>query len=329
MKKENILVTGGAGYIGSHVVRDLGERGFNPIVLDNLSMGNRDYVLYGNFVEGDIEDSDLVSKVIDKYGIKSVIHFAAFIQVEESVRDPLKYYHNNSVKSLKLIETCINKGIESFVFSSTAAVYGVPEVVPSDEYSNLNPINSYGSSKLFTEMVLRDVAKSNPDFNYIALRYFNVAGSDGKVRIGQNYKKPTHLITLALRAALGEYPSLKVFGTDYDTRDGTAIRDYIHVDDLSIAHLLSLEFLKNRKESNIFNCGYGRGSTVREVVETVKAVTGVNFKTEDSDRRAGDAPVLIADSKKIREKLNWVPKRDNLDLIIRSAWEWEKKLKGK
>ena len=329
MEKENVLVTGGAGYIGSHIVRDLGENGFNPVIVDNLSMGNRDYILCGDFVEGDIEDDELISRVISEYNIKSVIHFAAFIQVEESVSDPLKYYYNNSVKSFKLIRNCVKCGIENFVFSSTAAVYGMPDIIPATESSPLKPINPYGNSKLFTEMVLKDTANANENFNYIALRYFNVAGSDKKVRIGQNYKKPTHLITLALRAALGEYSSLKVFGTDYDTADGTAIRDYIHVDDLSKAHLLSLDFLKERKESRILNCGYGKGSSVREVIEAVKKITGINFNVEDAPRRAGDAPELTADSSRIREELNWVPESDDLELIIKNAWDWEKKLKEK
>ncbi|MEN8155008.1 MAG: UDP-glucose 4-epimerase GalE [Acidobacteriota bacterium] len=328
MKKENVLVTGGAGYIGSHIVRDLCDNGYNPVVVDNLSMGNREAVLCGDFYEGDVADDQLISRLISEYKIKSVIHFAAFIQVEESVSDPLKYYYNNSVKSFKLIRNCVKNGIENFVFSSTAAVYGIPDKVPADEATPLIPINPYGDSKLFTEKVLRDTSEAVDNFNYIALRYFNVAGSDKEVRIGQNYKKPTHLITLALRAALGEYPSLKVFGTDYDTADGTAVRDYIHVDDLSKAHLLSLKFLKERKESRVLNCGYGKGSSVREVVEMVKKVTGVNFTVEDAPRRAGDSPELTADSSLIRKELKWVPESDDLELIIKNAWEWEKKLKN-
>jgi len=327
-EKENILITGGAGYIGSHIVRDLGEKGFNPVVLDNLSTGNRQSLLYGELIEGDVNDEKLVSRIIKKYDIKSVIHFAAFIQVEESVKNPFKYYENNSIKSFFFIKTCVENGIENFVFSSTAAIYGMPDEIPVKERSPLLPINPYGRSKLFTEMVLKDISEVNDNFNYIALRYFNVAGADPKGRIGQNYEKPTHLITLALRAALGDYPSLKIFGTDYDTPDGTAIRDYIHVDDLSKAHLLSLDYLKNKKKSNIFNCGYGMGLSVSEVIGTVKKITGIDFKVENAPRRAGDPPKLIADSSLIKETLKWIPESDNIDKIIENSWLWEKKLKG-
>lgn len=325
--KENILVTGGAGYIGSHVVRDLGQEGFFPVTYDNLSTGNRESVLCGDFIEGDIADTPLLKEVIERYDIKSVIHFAASIVVEESVKIPLKYYENNSVKSFKLINTCVEMGIKNFVFSSTAAVYGIPEKIPVNEESPLIPINPYGKSKLFTEMVLKDISDANPAFNYIALRYFNVAGSDRLVRIGQKYQKPTHLITLALKAALGNYPQLKIFGTDYDTPDGTAIRDYIHIDDLSAAHLLSLDYLEKEQKSAVFNCGYGQGSSVLEVVRTAKKVTGINFKTVNSPRREGDPPALIADSGLIKRALGWEPRYNDLDYIIKTAWDWEKKLK--
>jgi len=326
VKKENILVTGGAGYIGSHIVRDLGEKGFSPIVYDNLSTGNRKNVLYGEFVLGDVSDTVLVEKTIQKYNIKSVIHFAASIVVEESVSRPLKYYENNSVNTFKLVQTCIKNNIENFVFSSTAAVYGIPEKIPVAETAVMAPINPYGKSKVFTEMVLKDVSAAYPGFNYIALRYFNVAGADSEVRIGQNYKKPTHLMTLALRTALGDYPQLKIFGTDYDTPDGTTIRDYIHIDDLSNAHLLALDYLKTEKRSHVFNCGYGTGSSVSEVVKTAKAVTGIDFAAVPCERRKGDPPALVADSTLIRKELGWEPRCNDLHYIIQTAWHWEKKL---
>lgn len=327
MIKEKLLVTGGAGYIGSHIVRDLGERGYDPIVYDNLSTGNRDAVLCGQLIHGDLNDHKLLSEIIKTHAIKSVIHFAAYIVVNESVSFPLKYYQNNFVNSCNLIKTCIDQNVENFVFSSTAAVYGIPNTIPIDEQTELKPINPYGTSKMFTELMLRDVARANQTFNYIALRYFNVAGADRSNRIGQNYKNPTHLITLALKTALGEFPELKIFGTDYDTPDGTAIRDYIHVDDLSEAHLLALEYLKTNRKSEIFNCGYGKGYSVLEVVNGVKKITQIDIKTENSMRRAGDPPILVADSQFIQKKLNWKPKYNDLHYIIKTAWEWEKKLK--
>ncbi len=324
---ENILVTGGAGYIGSHVVRDLGEQGYKPIVYDNLSTGNKDFVLYGDFIKGDLKDTNLITKIIKKYKIKSVIHFAAYIVVEESVNKPIKYYNNNFFNSLNLIKSCIENGVENFVFSSSAAVYGISEEFPVKENSQLNPVNPYGRSKMFTEILLEDISYIYKNFNYIALRYFNVAGADKKLRIGQKYENPTHLITLALKTALGEYESLNIFGTDYNTPDGTAIRDYIHIDDLSNAHILCLNYLKKERKSKVFNCGYGQGYSVLEVLNTTKKVTKVNFKTVNSKKREGDPPILIADSNLIKDKLGWSPKYNDLEFIINSAWEWEKKLK--
>jgi UDP-glucose 4-epimerase len=327
VNKENILVTGGAGYIGSHIVRDLGQKGFNPIIYDNLSTGNRENVLCGEFILGDVGDTALLAETIQKYSIKSVIHFAASIVVSESVSQPFKYYENNSLNTFKLIKTCVETGIENFVFSSTAAVYGIPERIPVNEATVMNPINPYGKSKVFTEMLLEDISIAYPGFNYVALRYFNVAGADSQVRIGQNYKNPTHLITLALRAALGDYPYLNIFGTDYDTPDGTAIRDYIHIDDLSNAHLLALDFLKAEKKSQIFNCGYGMGHSVSEVVKAAKEVTGIDFSTKPADRRPGDPPALVADSSLIQKELKWEPKYNDLAYILKTSWEWEKKLR--
>jgi UDP-glucose 4-epimerase len=327
MEKENILISGGAGYIGSHIVRDLGKKGYNPIVYDNLSTGSRTNVLCGQLVEGEVADGDLLAETFDKYNIKSVIHFAASIVVSESVSMPLEYYQNNSLNTYNLIKTCVRCGIENFVFSSTAAVYGIPKTSPVSETHPLDPINPYGGSKVVSEMLLKDVSIAYPDFNYIALRYFNVAGADSETRIGQNYKNPTHLMTLTLRAALGDYPQLNVFGTDYDTPDGTAVRDYIHVDDLSNAHLLALDYLKAEKTSRIFNCGYGRGSSVLEVVKAAKEVTGNDFKVVNSERRPGDPPALVADSNLIQKELGWKPMHDDLNYIIKTAWDWEKKLK--
>lgn len=324
---ENILVTGGAGYIGSHVVRDLLKRGFNPIVFDNLSTGNRKYVLGGDFILGEMKDYELLKKIIKRYKIKSVIHFSASIVVSESVVQPLKYYENNSMNAFNLIHSCVETGVENFVFSSTAAVYGIPEKIPVNESAPFSPINPYGKSKVVTEMILSDVSAAYPKFNYVALRYFNVAGADGEGRIGQNYKNPTHLITLALRTALNDYPELKIFGTDYDTHDGTAVRDYIHVDDLADAHLLALDYLKSEKRSVVFNCGYGAGSSVLDVVSCIKEVTNIDFPVIMADRRAGDPPSLVADSNLIQKTLGWKPKYNDLKYIIQTAWEWEKKLR--
>jgi len=323
---EHILVTGGAGYIGSHIVRDLGERGYLPVVLDNLSSGHADAVLCGELIRGDVADSELVGSILRKFAIRSVMHFAAFIQVGESVSQPLKYYENNSFNCLRLVKACLENGVENFIFSSTAAVYGMPEKVPVDEQAPLLPINPYGGSKLVSEMILRDAAAANPDFRYVALRYFNAAGADRQARLGQDYLRPTHLLTLALKTALGRFPKLEVFGTDYPTPDGTAIRDYIHVDDLAGAHMLALEFLKTAKQSRIYNCGYGIGHSVLDVIAAAKRVTGIDFPVVHAARRPGDPAALVADTGLIHRELGWKPSVPRLDEIVASAWEWEKKL---
>jgi UDP-glucose 4-epimerase len=326
MKREAVLVTGGAGYIGSHVARDLAENGYTPVVLDNLSTGNRDAVLKGEFIEGDLAQTELVRDLIQRYDIKSVIHFAAFIEVEESVREPVKYYRNNFINSTSLVECCIQQGVENFVFSSTAAVYGIPAKLPVQEKDPLLPINPYGHSKMFTETMLGSVAAAHANFNYIALRYFNVAGADSQARIGQNYRNPTHLITRTLKTAQGRFNELYIYGTDYDTPDHSAIRDYIHVDDLASAHLLALRYLRETRSSDIFNCGYGQGYSVLEVVETARKVTGIDFKTTLTERRPGDPPALVADAALIQEKLGWTPRYNDLTYIIKTAWQWEQEL---
>jgi UDP-glucose 4-epimerase len=323
---EPILVTGGAGYIGSHIVRDLGEKGYRPIVLDNLSSGHAEAVLCGELIRGDVADAELVASILRKFAIRSVMHFAAFIQVGESVVQPLKYYENNSFNCLRLVKACLENGVENFIFSSTAAVYGMPEKVPVDEKAPLLPINPYGGSKLVSEMLLHDAAAANPGFRYVALRYFNAAGADRQARLGQDYRQPTHLLTLALKTALGQFPRLEVFGTDYPTPDGTAIRDYIHVDDLAGAHLLALEFLKTGKGSRVYNCGYGIGHSVLDVVAAVKKVTGIDFPVVHAARRAGDPAALVADAGLIHRELGWKPAVPPLQEIVSSAWSWEKKL---
>ena len=283
MKK--VLVTGGAGYIGGHVVKALGEQGYEVMVFDNLSTGNDWAVLYGDLVIGDLADRAALDRVLMEFRPDAVMHFAASIVVSESVIEPLKYYRNNTATTLNLLEALQAHGVNLLIFSSTAAVYGIPLVIPVNEKTPLAPINPYGTSKMMTELVLRDLAEANPEFRYVALRYFNVAGADGGNRIGQAYKNPTHLITRALKTASGTYPELQVFGTDYDTPDGTCIRDYIHVDDLASAHVLALERLLGGGESAVFNCGYGRGYSVREVLVAAKKITGVDFTVTGAERR--------------------------------------------
>ncbi len=321
-----VLVTGGAGYIGSHVVKALGEAGYQVVTYDNLSTGHDWAVLYGDLVVADLGDEMELRKVFERYRPDAVMHFAASIVVPESVKQPLKYYRNNTSNTMNLLEACVEFGVGSFIFSSTAAVYGEPKKVPVTEDAPLEPINPYGWSKVFVERILEDCSKAYP-LRYVSLRYFNVAGADEKTRVGQVSPEPTHLITRALKAALGQIERLEIYGTDYPTPDGTCIRDYIHVDDLAYAHVLSLEYLISGGKSRVYNCGYGHGYSVREVVDMVKEVTGVDFPVVEAHRREGDPPVLVADSTRIRSELGWSPKHDDLFYIIRTAWEWEKKLK--
>jgi len=321
-----ILVTGGAGYIGSHVVLALGRAGYEVLTYDNLSTGNRDAILAGELVVGDLADKALLSRTVEEFRPEAVMHFAASIEVGESVSNPLKYYRNNSVNALNLLETLRATGTGKMIFSSTAAVYGNPEQLPVTEAAPLQPINPYGSSKMMTERFLADLAQADAGFRYVSLRYFNVAGADPETRLGQDYANPTHLITRALKTALGIFPRLQVFGDDYPTRDGTCVRDYIHVADLAQAHLDALSYLAEGGSSTIFNCGYGRGFTVTEVVAMARKVTGIDFPVELAGRREGDPAELIAGCAKIRRELGWQPRYDDLEVILRTAWEWEKKL---
>ncbi len=322
MKK--ILVTGGAGYIGSHVVKALGEKGYDVLTYDNLSSGNKSAVLHGGLVVADLQDTQKLNEVIKTFKPEAVMHFAAFIQVAESVEQPLKYYKNNTVNSLNLLEAMFRNNVGKFIFSSTAAVYGNPEKIPIPEIETIKPINPYGRSKSFVENALGDMSATD-HMQYVSLRYFNAAGADPEARIGEGHDPETHLIPLSLKVAKGESDSIKIYGTDYPTPDGTCIRDYIHVDDLAEAHILALQYLLDGGRSDVFNCGYGHGYSVKEVVNAAKRVTGIDFKVEESGRRAGDPPVLIADSRKIRSGLKWEPRYDDLEYIVKTAWEWERK----
>lgn len=320
-----ILVTGGAGYIGSHVVKLLGKAGYDTVVVDDLSSGHKEMILHGDFEEGNIRDKGFIRHVIDKHTPSAVMHFAAFIQVGESVEKPMKYYQNNTANTMNLLEVLLEKNINKFIFSSTAAVYGTPDVIPVTENIPLNPINPYGASKRFVEQILADLTLTE-NFDYVSLRYFNVAGADLDGELGQCYESATHLITRALKTAKGEFDKLQIYGTDYPTKDGTGIRDYIHVNDLALAHIKALEYLLNGGKSDIFNLGYGHGFSVREIVDIAKKVTQVNFKVEEVGRRDGDPAEVIADSRKAKEKLSWTPKYDNIETIIETAWKWEKKV---
>jgi len=322
-----VLVTGGAGYIGSHAVLALLDRGWPVGVIDNLTTGFRFAVPDGvPFYQGDIEDADLLARIFAEQGTRAIMHFAGSIIVPESVADPLKYYRNNTVKSRALIEAAVGAGVPHFIFSSTAATYGLPEVSPVTEDSPKRPINPYGWSKLMTEQMLADTAAAHA-LNYCALRYFNVAGADPKARSGQSTAGATHLIKVAVEAAIGQRDSVSVFGTDYDTPDGTGVRDYIHVSDLAAAHVLALEALIAEPERSLtMNCGYGRGFSVMEVLDAVDRVTNRTIERVLAPRRAGDPDSLISDPSRIKATLPWQPEHADLDTIVAHALAWERKL---
>ena len=317
-----VLVTGGAGYIGSHTVKLLGERGVEVLTVDNLSKGHREAVLYGEFKQLDLKEKEQLKELLLSYKPDAVVHFAAFIEVGESVKDPGKFFRNNTCNALNLLEAMKEAGVKRFVFSSTAAVYGNPKEVPIPEEHPTEPINPYGESKLFVEKILKDF-HSSYGLSFISLRYFNAAGADPEGRIGESHEPETHLIPLVLKAAKGERDSIKIFGTDYPTEDGTCVRDFIHVDDLAQAHLLALELLMEEEVGEFFNCGYGKGYSVKEVIETAKKVTKRDFKVEEAPRRPGDPPVLVAKTDKIKNRLGFSPRFNDLEYIVETAWNWE------
>jgi UDP-glucose 4-epimerase len=322
-QRSSILVTGGAGYIGSHTLLQLTARGERVVVLDDLSTGYRQAVRVVPLVVGNVGDRALVDKVLREHQVDTIVHFAANTIVPESVSNPLKYYGNNTCATRALLEAAAHAGVKHFVFSSTAAVYGMPASGTASEDTPTSPINPYGTSKLMSEWMLRDLCAAT-SMRYVALRYFNVAGSDMKGRVGHAAPKATLLVKVACQVAVGARPYLSVFGTDYPTPDGTGVRDYIHVEDLATAHLQALQYLRDGGQSLIANCGYGHGYSVREVIGSLEKIAGLKLPVREEPRRAGDPPALIAQAKKVRDVLGWTPKLDDIDTIVRSQLDWER-----
>ncbi|HLY53488.1 MAG TPA: UDP-glucose 4-epimerase GalE [Steroidobacteraceae bacterium] len=325
MERISILVTGGAGYIGSHVVLQLRSRGERVVVLDDLSRGFRRAVIDAPLVVGRVDDRDTVRSLLRQHAVDTVMHFAACTVVPESVREPLKYYGNNTCATRTLLECCLEAGVPHFVFSSTAAVYGIPADGVAAETTATAPINPYGTSKLMSEWILRDLAAASP-LRYAALRYFNVAGSDTSGRIGQATPNATLLVKVACEAAVGKRPGVAIFGTDYPTPDGTGVRDYLHVEDLARAHFDALAYLRGGGTSTTLNVGYGHGYSVRQVLAAVERAAQVKLRVEEQPPRAGDPPALIARAERIRQELGWKPRLDDLDAIVRSSLEWERRM---
>ncbi len=319
-----VLVTGGAGYIGSHVTRQLRERGVEVVVYDNLCTGHAWAVLDAPLIIGDLSDRRLLHQVMADHHFDAVLHFAAHIVVPESVEDPLKYYTNNTVNTCGLLDACRRQAIQRVVFSSTAAVYGIPDRIPVAETAPLAPINPYGASKMMSERMLFDVGAAS-DLRYVCLRYFNVAGADPQARLGQASAEATHLIKVAAQVATGQRAGMQIFGDDYPTVDGTCVRDYIHIEDLALAHVRALDYLMAGEPSAVLNCGYGVGYSVREVIDAMSRQLGTTLPTTVGPRRPGDPPALVADSGKIRGLLGWQPSYQDLDIIIRDALNWERR----
>lgn len=321
MKK--ILVTGGAGYIGSHVVKELAKQNYDIVVVDNLSTGNRDAVLAGSFILCDLADKEKLEQIFQENNFDGVMHFAGSIKVPESIENPNKYYDNNTVNSQNLLRLCEKYQVNNFIFSSTAAVYGNLDTGFASEEEKKDPINPYGRSKLITEWMLEDLSTAVEEFNYVAIRYFNVCGADIAGEIGQAFPEPFHLINIACEVATGKRDKIFIFGDDYLTSDGTCERDYIHVSDLARSHVLALEWLFKNRKSDIFNCGYGHGYSVKEIINKVQQVTGIDFPVEIGKRRGGDPAILVSRVDKIKKELKWTPEFDDLETIIRTAYEWE------
>lgn len=321
---EKILVTGGAGYIGSHVAKQLSQLGYDVVVYDNLSTGSSTAIIDGKLVIGDLANTEQLFQVFAQHQFGAVLHFAASISVPESLQQPLAYYSNNTANTLNLLKCCQKFQVNKFIFSSTAAVYGETDDSPVIESAPTNPVNPYGKSKLMSETIIRDYSDAS-DLKYVILRYFNVAGADISGRIGQSGKKAAHLIKVACDAALGIRNAVNIFGTDYPTVDGTGVRDYIHVEDLASAHIDALSYLENATENQILNCGYGKGYSVREVLSTVQQVSGVNFPIIETGRRKGDPACVVACGDRIKQILDWQPRYNCLETIVRSTLDWEKK----